>query len=167
MQWFSETSQWDPGLQSSRLKERIHFIILFPFPFKCIFSSLFQIVVIEEAYCHLVMTSTVSMSCHWDWQGSLTSSVSSMGFSLFDIYRVHGFFLFFVVHGQWGFPDAHCLAGSDPSAHLDTKYNIEARTILFIRKLYKRNGNTSSTWACKCQSCLRDTLGRRKTTNFV
>ena len=49
MQWFSETSQWDPGLQSSRLKERIQFI-LFPFPFKCIFSSLFQIVVIEDAY---------------------------------------------------------------------------------------------------------------------
>ena len=55
-----------------------------------------------------------------------------MGFSLFDIYRVHGFFLFFVVHGQWGFPDAHCLAGSDPSAHLDTKYNIEDRTIISI-----------------------------------
>merc|ERR1719352_1085669 len=35
-----------------------------------------------------------------------------------DIYLPHGWFLFLVVHGQWGFPVAHCLTGSDLSAHL-------------------------------------------------
>merc|ERR1719382_1465639 len=35
-----------------------------------------------------------------------------------DIYLPHGWFLFLVVHGQWGFPVAHCLTGSDLSAHI-------------------------------------------------
>merc|ERR1711872_438111 len=34
-----------------------------------------------------------------------------------DIYLPHGWFLFLVVQGQWGFPVAHCLTGSDLSAH--------------------------------------------------
>ena len=38
-----------------------------------------------------------------------------------DIYLPHGWFLFLVVQGQWGFPVAHCLTGSDLSAHLQTK----------------------------------------------
>merc|ERR1719462_979528 len=34
------------------------------------------------------------------------------------VYLPHGWFLFLVVQGQWGFPVAHCLTGSDLSAHL-------------------------------------------------
>merc|ERR1719320_1533506 len=48
-------------------------------------------------------------SCSWWSRGSGASEV---------VYLPHGWFLFLVVQGQWGFPVAHCLTGSDLSAHL-------------------------------------------------
>merc|ERR1719320_1336434 len=48
-------------------------------------------------------------SCSWWSRGSGASQV---------VYLPHGWFLFLVVQGQWGFPVAHCLTGSDLSAHL-------------------------------------------------
>merc|ERR1712172_384571 len=79
-----------------------------------------------------------------------------------DIYLPHGWFLFLVVHGQWGFPVAHCLTGSDLSAHL-FHFGLHVSVLPEGHLGWERSSlaqtcpRTSSILVCMCQSCLRGT----------